>query len=35
LFVHEVLVVGDRCAVVADRIDPQAIMDDERVPEWL
>ena len=34
-FVPEVLVDGDRFAVVADRIDPQAIMDAERVPEWL
>jgi diaminopimelate decarboxylase len=34
-FVPEVLVDGDRFAVVADRIDPQAIMDAERIPEWL
>jgi diaminopimelate decarboxylase len=34
-FVAEVLVDGDRFAVVADRIDPQAIMAAERVPEWL
>jgi diaminopimelate decarboxylase len=34
-FVAEVLVDGDRFAVVADRIDPAAIMDAERVPEWL
>jgi diaminopimelate decarboxylase len=34
-FVAEVLVDGDRFAVVADRIDPGAIMDAERVPEWL
>jgi diaminopimelate decarboxylase len=34
-FVAEVLVDGDRFAVVADRIDPGTIMDAERVPEWL
>ena len=34
-FVAEVLVDGDRFATVADRIDPVAIMDAERVPEWL
>lgn len=34
-FVPEVLVDGDRFAVVADRIAPAAIMDAERVPEWL
>ena len=34
-FVAEVLVDGDRFAVVADRIDAGAIMDAERVPEWL
>ncbi len=34
-FVPEVLVDGDRVAVVADRIDPAAIMAAERVPEWL
>jgi diaminopimelate decarboxylase len=34
-FVPEVLVDGDRFAVVADRIAPQAIMDAERVPDWL
>ncbi len=34
-FVAEVLVDGDRFAVVADRIEPAAIMDAERVPEWL
>jgi len=34
-FVAEVLVDGDRFAVVADRIAAQAIMDAERVPEWL
>ena len=34
-FVAEVLVDGDRFAVVADRIAPAAIMDAERVPEWL
>jgi len=31
----EVLVDGDRFAVVADRIAPSAIMDAERMPEWL
>ena len=34
-FVAEAMVDGDRCAVVADRIDAGAIMDAERVPEWL
>ena len=34
-FVPEVLVSGDDFAVVADRIDAGAIMDAERVPEWL
>ncbi len=34
-FVAEVLVDGDRHAVVADRIAAGAIMDAERVPEWL
>ena len=34
-FVPEVLVDGDRFAVVADRIAPAAIMEAERVPEWL
>jgi diaminopimelate decarboxylase len=34
-FVAEVLVDGDRYAVVADRIEAAAIMDAERVPEWL
>ncbi|MGY6552725.1 MAG: diaminopimelate decarboxylase [Erythrobacter sp.] len=34
-FVAEVLVDGDKFAVVADRIEPAAIMDAERVPEWL
>ena len=34
-FVAEVLVDGDRYAVVADRIDAGAIMDAERVPDWL
>ena len=34
-FVAEVLVDGDRFATVADRIDAGAIMDAERVPEWL
>ncbi len=34
-YVAEVLVDGDRFAVVADRIDPHSIMDAERVPEWL
>jgi diaminopimelate decarboxylase len=33
--VPEVLVDGDRFAVVADRIEAGAIMDAERVPEWL
>lgn len=34
-FVPEVLVDGDRFAVVADRIAASAIMDAERVPDWL
>ncbi|MEP3420399.1 MAG: diaminopimelate decarboxylase [Erythrobacter sp.] len=34
-FVAEVLVDGDRHAVVADRIDAGEIMDAERVPDWL
>lgn len=34
-FVPEVLVDGGRFAVVAHRIAPAAIMDAERVPEWL
>ena len=34
-FVAEVMVDGDRYAIVADRIDAGAIMDAERVPEWL
>ena len=34
-FVPEVLVDGDRYAVVADRIAPAAIMEAERVPDWL
>ncbi|QUL36499.1 diaminopimelate decarboxylase [Erythrobacter sp. JK5] len=34
-FVAEVLVDGDKFAVVADRIAAGAIMDAERVPEWL
>ena len=33
--VPEVLVSGDRFAVVADRIDPATILAAERVPEWL
>lgn len=34
-YVAEVLVDGDRFAVVAERIDPHAIMHAEKVPEWL
>jgi len=34
-FVPEVLVDGDRYAVVADRIEAGSIMDAERVPDWL
>jgi diaminopimelate decarboxylase len=34
-FVAEVMVDGDRFAVVADRILPEAISAAERVPEWL
>jgi len=33
--VPEVLVSGDRYAVVADRIAPATILAAERVPEWL
>ena len=33
--VPEVLVDGDRFAVVADRVDPEALIAAERVPEWL
>jgi diaminopimelate decarboxylase len=33
--VPEVLVDGDRFAVVADRIHPETILAAERVPEWL
>ncbi|THD38246.1 MAG: diaminopimelate decarboxylase [Sphingomonas sp.] len=33
--VPEVMVDGDRYAVVAERISPKTIMDEERVPEWL
>jgi diaminopimelate decarboxylase len=34
-FVAEVMVDGDKYAVVADRIEPAAIADAERVPDWL
>ncbi|MCA0976907.1 diaminopimelate decarboxylase [Qipengyuania flava] len=34
-FVAEVLVDGDRHAVVAERIGADSIMDAERVPDWL
>lgn len=34
-FVAEVLVDGDRFAVVADRISPETIFAAERVPDWL
>ena len=33
--VPEVMVDGDRWAVVADRIQPETILAAERVPEWL
>jgi diaminopimelate decarboxylase len=33
--VPEVMVDGDKYAVVADRIDPHAILGAERLPEWL
>jgi diaminopimelate decarboxylase len=33
--VPEVMVDGDKWAIVADRIDPAAILAAERVPEWL
>jgi len=34
-FVPEVLVDGDKFAVVAERIDADSIMDAEKVPDWL
>ena len=34
-FVAETMVDGDRFAVVADRILPEAITSAERVPDWL
>jgi diaminopimelate decarboxylase len=34
-FIAEVMVDGDRFAVVADRIQPETIFAAERVPEWL
>jgi len=34
-FVPEVMVDGDRFAIVADRIAPEAISAAERVPDWL
>ncbi|MEO6153678.1 MAG: diaminopimelate decarboxylase [Croceibacterium sp.] len=34
-FVAEVMVDGDKFAVVADRIAPEAIAASERVPDWL
>jgi diaminopimelate decarboxylase len=33
--VAEVMVDGDRFAVVADRIDPRSILAAERLPDWL
>lgn len=33
--VPEVLVSGDKFAIVADRIQPETIMGSERVPEWV
>jgi len=33
--VPEVLVEGDRFAIVADRIEPETILAAERVPDWL
>jgi diaminopimelate decarboxylase len=33
--VPEVMVDGDRFAVVADRVEPEALIAAERVPEWL
>ena len=33
--VPEVMVDGDRWAIVAERIDPAAILAAERVPAWL
>ncbi|HNJ48518.1 MAG TPA: diaminopimelate decarboxylase, partial [Novosphingobium sp.] len=34
-FIAEVMVDGDKWAVVADRIEPAAISAAERVPDWL
>ena len=34
-FVPEVMVDGDKWAIVADRIEPAAILAAERVPDWL
>ena len=33
--VPEVMVDGDKWAIVADRIDPATILAAERVPDWL
>jgi diaminopimelate decarboxylase len=33
--VPEVMVDGDKWAVVADRIEPSTILSAERVPSWL
>ena len=33
--VPEVMVDGDRYAVVADRVQPEALIAAERLPEWL
>ena len=33
--VPEVMVDGDRFAVVADRVEPETLIAAERVPEWL
>ncbi|OCC24987.1 diaminopimelate decarboxylase [Croceicoccus estronivorus] len=33
--VPEVMVDGDRWAIVADRIEPSAVLAAERIPEWL
>ena len=33
--VPEVMVDGDKYAVVADRVQPEALIAAERLPEWL
>jgi diaminopimelate decarboxylase len=33
--VPEVMVDGDRYAIVAERIEPESVMAAERIPGWL